>query len=84
MSSKEIFIVERDIADNTKTVSYYSSSEKMKYDFDFLNDYSSDIEMINDMDHNVCNLFDCIKKDSTRLASMIMAIPCSRAVYDKS
>lgn len=44
----------------------------------------SDIEMVNDLDHNVCNLFDCIKKDSQRLASMVMATPYSRETYDKT
>lgn len=44
----------------------------------------SDIEMINDMDHNVCNLFECIKNDSPRLARMIMSTPYSREVYDKA
>lgn len=44
----------------------------------------SRIEMINDMDCNVTNLFNCIKEDSERLARLIMSTPFSREEYDKT
>lgn len=43
----------------------------------------SDIETINDLDHDVVNLFRCIQKDADRLARMVMTIPFSREEYDK-
>lgn len=48
----------------------------------FFTKQPSDIEMINDMDNNVCNLFQCIKEDSERLARLVMATPFSRNEYD--
>lgn len=44
----------------------------------------SDIEMINDLDNDVVNLFFCIKEDSEKLARLIMSTPYSRQVYDDS
>lgn len=44
----------------------------------------SDIELINDMDNEVCNLFDCIKTDSEQLARLVMTTPFSRNEYDKT
>lgn len=42
----------------------------------------SDIETINDMDSEVTNLFQCIQKDSERLARLVMTTPFSREEYD--
>ena len=42
----------------------------------------SDIETINDLDHDVVNLFRCIQHDSERLARMVMTTPFSREEYD--
>lgn len=42
----------------------------------------SDIETINDMDSEVTNLFQCIQKDSERLAELVMTTPFSREEYD--
>ncbi|WP_310603577.1 DNA adenine methylase [Anaerosporobacter sp.] len=44
----------------------------------------SDIEMINDLDGNVVNLFNCIREDPERLARMVLATPFSREVYDET
>lgn len=44
----------------------------------------SDIEMINDMDSNVVNLFQCIREDPERLARLVMLSPYSREQYEKS
>ena len=43
----------------------------------------SDIETVNDLDHDVVNLFRCIQGDSERLARIIMATPFSREEYEK-
>ena len=43
----------------------------------------SNIETINDIDSDVTNLFQCIQKDSERLARIVMTTPFSREVYDK-
>ncbi len=43
----------------------------------------SHIETINDLDGNVVNLFECIKKDPERLARDIYFTPYSREVYEK-
>lgn len=48
----------------------------------FFSKNPSDIEMINDLDGDVPNLFSCIKEDSEKLARTIMATPYSRQVYD--
>lgn len=42
----------------------------------------SDIETINDLDHDVVNLFRCIQEDSERLARMVMTTPFSREKYE--
>lgn len=42
----------------------------------------SAIETINDLDSDVTNLFRCIRKDSERLARLVMATPFSREEYD--
>lgn len=44
----------------------------------------SNIEMINDLDHNVVNLFQCIRENPERLARLVMLTPYSREQYDKS
>lgn len=43
----------------------------------------SDIETVNDLDSDVTNLFQCIQKDSERLAKLVMTTPFSREEYDK-
>lgn len=43
----------------------------------------SDIETINDLDHDVVNLFRCIQKDSERLARLVMTTPFSREEYER-
>lgn len=43
---------------------------------------ASDIETINDLDHNVVNLFRCIQEDADRLAAMVMTTPFSREKYE--
>lgn len=48
----------------------------------FFNKQPSDIELINDMDDDVVNLFNCIREDSERLARIVMCIPFSRKEYD--
>lgn len=42
----------------------------------------SNIETVNDLDWNVCNLFNCIRNDSEKLASMVSMTPFSRSTYD--
>lgn len=42
----------------------------------------SAIETVNDIDHEVVNLFKCIQIDSERLARLVMTTPYSREVYD--
>ena len=42
----------------------------------------SDIETVNDLDHNVTNLFRCIQENSERLAGMVMTTPFSREKYE--
>lgn len=44
----------------------------------------SDIEMVNDLDHDVTNLFWCIQNDAEKLSRLVMTTPYSRQVYDKS
>lgn len=44
----------------------------------------SDIEMVNDLDCDVVNLFQCIKEDSEKLARLIMTTPYSREMYDSA
>lgn len=43
----------------------------------------SDIELINDLDSDVTNLFRCIQRDPERLARLIMTTPYSREIYEK-
>lgn len=43
----------------------------------------SNIEMVNDLDSDVVNLFKCIQEDSERLARLVMTTPFSREEYDK-
>lgn len=50
----------------------------------FFRKQPSDIEMINDLDNNVTNLFLCIREDSERLARLVMSTPYSRQIYDDS
>lgn len=42
----------------------------------------SPIEVVNDLDSDVVNLFRCIQQDSERLARLVMTTPYSREVYD--
>ena len=42
----------------------------------------SDIETINDLDHDVVNLFRCIQEDADRLSGMVMTTPFSREKYE--
>jgi DNA adenine methylase len=42
----------------------------------------SDIETINDLDHDVVNLFRCIQEDADRLSRMVMTTPFSREKYE--
>lgn len=44
----------------------------------------SDIEMINDLDNDVVNLFSCIQEDSEKLSRLIMSTPYSRQIYEDS
>lgn len=44
----------------------------------------SNIETINDLDGNVVNLFECIRKDPERLAREIELLPYAREVYDRA
>lgn len=44
----------------------------------------SNIETVNDLDGNVMNLFECIKRDPEKLAHEIYYTPYARAVYDKA
>lgn len=44
----------------------------------------SAIETVNDLDYNVCNLFNCIKLDSEKLARYVAMTPYARDEYDDS
>ncbi len=44
----------------------------------------SAIETINDLDHDVVNLFSCIQEDAGRLSRLIMTTLFSREVYDNA
>lgn len=48
------------------------------------NKQPSDIETINDLDHDVVNLFLCIQEDPERLARLVMTTPYSREMYDSA
>ena len=43
----------------------------------------SDIETINDLDHDVVNLFRCIQEDAERLSRMVMTTPFSPGYESK-
>lgn len=42
----------------------------------------SNIETVNDLDHDVINLFLCIQEDAERLAKMVATTPYSREMYE--
>ena len=44
----------------------------------------SNIETVNDLDHNVVNLFECIREAPEKLARMIYMTPYAREVYEKA
>lgn len=44
----------------------------------------SNIETVNDLDGNVVNLFECIKRDPERLAHEIYYTPYARQIYDQA
>lgn len=44
----------------------------------------SNIETVNDLDNNVVNLFECIRENPKRLASMIHMTPYAREVYERA
>ena len=48
----------------------------------FFNKPPSNIETINDLDGEVVNFFDCIRKDPERLARNLFLTPYSREVYE--
>lgn len=48
----------------------------------FFSKESSNIETINDMDDNVCNLFSAVRKNPRELASAIALTPYARREYD--
>ena len=50
----------------------------------FFKKIPSNIEMINDRDSDVTNLFRCIQEDSEHLAKLVMTTPFSREVYENS
>ncbi len=50
----------------------------------FFNKPRSDIETINDLDSDIVNLFDCIRKDPERLAKAVYLTPYSREVYERA
>lgn len=50
----------------------------------FFTKQPSDIEMINDLDDDIPNLFRCIRDDSEKLPSLVAATPFSRYEYDNA
>jgi DNA adenine methylase len=48
----------------------------------FFNKGPSKLEIVNDLDHNVVNLFSVIRLDSEKLAALIDMTPWARAEYD--
>lgn len=44
----------------------------------------SNIETINDIDHDVTNLFQCIREQPDKLSRLVMTTPFSREVYDQA
>lgn len=47
------------------------------------NKQPSNIETINNLNHDVVNLFRCIQQDTERLAAMVMTTPYSRENYEE-
>lgn len=50
----------------------------------FFNKPRSDIETVNDLDSDIVNLFDCIRKDPERLAKAVYLTPYSREIYERA
>ena len=50
----------------------------------FFNKPRSDIETVNDLDSDIVNLFDCIRKDPERLAKAVYLTPYSREMYERA
>lgn len=50
----------------------------------FFSKEPSRIEMINDLDNNVPNLFRCIRDDPDRLARIVATTPYSRHEYERA
>lgn len=50
----------------------------------FFTKLPSNIETINDMDHDVVNLFLCIKEDAQKLARLLLTTPYSREIYEST
>lgn len=44
----------------------------------------SRIETVNDLDNNVVNLFECMREDPAKLASMVYMTPYAREVYERA
>ena len=44
----------------------------------------SNIETVNDLDNNVVNLFECIRENPEKLASLIYMTPYAREVYERA
>ncbi len=44
----------------------------------------SHIETVNDLDNNVVNLFECIREDPVKLASMVYMTPYAREIYERA
>ena len=50
----------------------------------FFNKPRSNIETVNDLDSDIVNLFDCIRKDPKRLAKAVYLTPYSREIYERA
>lgn len=50
----------------------------------FFNKPRSNIETVNDLDSDIVNLFDCIRKDPERLAKAVYLTPYSREIYERA
>lgn len=50
----------------------------------FFHKAPSRIELINDLNHDVVNLFECIQNNSDHLAKIVAATPYSREMYEKA
>lgn len=44
----------------------------------------SNIETVNDLDHNVINLFACIRENPQKLAGMVYMTPYAREIYERA